>query len=187
MIYSFTRTFASTDIHPDMSTFVGAVLAVLLCATFWDEPKKVMISWQGKSGKKYIEISRQKLLAIQATTSSLAEQLEDIEDDFEENSKQMKSFINWCYSTLYTPSAIICALLALAELYCGKVQDIGYWNAFLLIPFALFLIPSLLCIAGMYLLFCVKRLSFESRLNKITKKTANRQNSIMEYIEEQHK
>lgn len=173
--------------HPDMSTFVGALSAILLCATFWDEPRKGIVAWQSKSGKEYIEKGKTELLSISASKSSLLEQLEDIEDDFEESTRKTKNVIDWCYKWLYTPSAVILGTLALVELYFGKVQDIGYWNAVLLIPFLLFLVPTLAYISCRSFLFWIKKKSFESRLGKIAKKTKRRENNIMVFLNNQKK
>jgi uncharacterized iron-regulated membrane protein len=74
--------------------------------------------------------------------------------------------------------------LALAELYLGKVQQIGYWNALLIVPFLLFLLPTFVCIIVSGFIFLIKRLSFESRLKKIEKKTQKRASNILAYLNE---
>lgn len=170
--------------HPDMGTFVGAILAVLLCATFWDAPKKFIVFWHIRKGEKYITKTKQELLNKSAAKASLLEQLEDIEDDFVESNKKIKAVIDWCYSWLYTPTAVTLGALALAELYLGKVQQIGYWNALLIVPFLLFLLPTFVCIIVSGFIFLIKRLSFESRLKKIEKKTQKRASNILAYLNE---
>ncbi len=187
MIPPTMQNIAAHQLHPDMGTFVGALSAILLCATFWDEPRKGIVAWQAKRGKKYIENSKTELLSIPAAKSSLLEQLEDIEDDFAEGNRKIQSVIDWCYKWLYTPAAVILGLLALAELYFGKVQALGYWNAILLIPFLLFLVPTLAYILWRGFWFWIKKKSFENRLAKISKKTQKRANNIMELLNEQKK
>lgn len=187
MIYLIVTAINAADKHPDMDTFVGALAAILLCATFWDEPRKGIIAWQARKGKNYIAKSKTELLSISASKSSLLEQLEDIEDDFAEGERKIQSVIDWCYKWLYTPSAVILGTLALVELYFGKVQDIGYWNAVLLIPFLLFLVPTLAYISCRSFLFWIKKMSFESRLGKIAKKTKRRENNIMVFLNNQKK
>lgn len=173
--------------HPDMAAFVGAVLAMLLCATFLDAPKSYFKTWLSKRGKNFIHNSRKALLDIQASASSLAEQLEDIEADFEDSSAKVEQLIRWCNNWVYTPSSFTCGFLALTELYLGKTQEIGYWNLLLLTPFILFLLPIVIYLVWTWFILRVERWSFEKRLHKKQRSQKNSETEVIALIEKLHK
>ena len=188
MICDLTHVIATgVPQHPDMAAFVGAVLAMLLCATFLDAPKRYFKTWLSKRGENFIHNSKKALLDIQATASSLAEQLEDIEADFKESSAKVEYLIRWCNKWMYTPSAFICGFLALTELYLGKTQEIGYWNLLLVIPFILFLLPIVIYLVWTWFILRVERWSFEKRLHKKQRSQKNSETEVIALIEKLHK
>ena len=95
MIPSIMQYIAAHLHHPDMSTFVGAVLAMLLCATFLDAPKKHFKTWLNNKGNEFIQDSRKELLLLKTSASSLAEQLEDIELDYKDYCEKVENLIRW--------------------------------------------------------------------------------------------
>lgn len=171
-----------THPHPDMGTFVGAVMAILLCSTLWDIPKKILIEQLERRGKSFIRESKNKLLEIDASASSLLEQLEDIEEDFADSCRKVKNLINWCYSRIYVPSAIISGTLALVELFLGGTQTIGYWNALLLTPILLFLAPCIVYIFIIWIILLIERWSFKRRLKRKTPTKPSIESAILDFI-----
>lgn len=127
-------------IHGDMGTFVGFMLGILTCASFWDKPRtallKVILSWHISVKEKYSD----ELMKSCLPDNEKAQKTEWLTNDYIDIFGDFNKKILFGHRWIYFPLAFICVILGSFELFFSLVTIWGYINGFLLIPPAFYLL-----------------------------------------------
>lgn len=133
----------TATVHSDMPTFVGFMLGIMACTSFWDKPRLAMqrfiLAWHVKVKEKYSDELKLSCLPDYDKT----QKTEWLTNNYIAIFGAFHEKISFGHRWIYFPLALICIAAGSFELFFSYVKEWGYYNSFLLIP------PTV------YLLYCI--------------------------------